>query len=510
MKSDTKIKAIFIINLLLVLAIASGALPRSAAFISLAIFTIFALWASAQDAICLFAASIPFFIALPINASFDNFNIWRIVIAIIFLKWFLGRFSLKQKTELNEIKTFFNNNVVIALAFCLAIISLLSIVNSYDAISSAKRIIYFANLSLPVFIIADLMRKNPGFYKIVLKYFLMGATALAIIGLFQLVSAFLFPFWTFHILWAKMVSLAFYGKNWSDIAFSANTWYSYSGNALRLRIFSTFPDSHSFPIYMIVAWSAWLILKSQSIRNEWKYLFTADFAQLFLLSFSIIMSQTRGIWLALIIPISLFAYLWLTKKISAFDAKKISAVFLIFIVVFLISYLILFIPQFKVADSSADGSSLIERLLSISDINETSNFSRIYIWSETLKSIAKNPLLGVGIGNYPVVLSQGVKLAKAGSSAHNLYLTVAAEIGIIGGILFALLVLLTLKYCLDIFKKGEGQYRMAGLYILFGLIWIYAYSLTDAALFDERAFLTMILIWPTVISLHKLLAKPNK
>ena len=63
---------------------------------------------------------------------------------------------------------------------------------------------------------------------------------------------------------------------------------------------------------------------------------------------------------------------------------------------------------------------------------ETSNSGRIYIWKQSLESVIASPVFGVAIGNYPVILNQDVSLAKAGSSAHNLFLQIAAEIGLIG------------------------------------------------------------------------------
>src|SRR3989338_5106073 len=102
---------------------------------------------------------------------------------------------------------------------------------------------------------------------------------------------------------------------------------------------------------------------------------------------------------------------------------------------------------------------------------------------KTLVSFARAPLLGVGIGNFPIVLDQDISLAKAGSSAHNLYLNVAAEIGFIGGILFALALALLLQYSFTIFVKSkEAELRLFGLFALLFLIWVFGYSLTDAAL----------------------------
>ena len=105
-------------------------------------------------------------------------------------------------------------------------------------------------------------------------------------------------------------------------------------------------------------------------------------------------------------------------------------------------------------------------------------------------SIKEKPFLGVGIGNYPVVLKQDIQLAKAGSSAHNLYLHIAAEMGILAGIIFICFLWLLFKRNYEIFLREEDN--LLKLYLAATLLfvpWVLIYSLTDIAIFDERALL---------------------
>ena len=129
------------------------------------------------------------------------------------------------------------------------------------------------------------------------------------------------------------------------------------------------------------------------------------------------------------------------------------------------------------------------------DLDEESNQGRIYIWRESLKSLKNNPLLGVGVGNFPVILYQQVKLAKAGSSAHNLYLNFAVESGIFALILVVLIFLEILLTILSILKSklpAKMQLLITGIFIY--LIWVFAYSFFDIALLDERVFLLFLTI----------------
>jgi len=101
--------------------------------------------------------------------------------------------------------------------------------------------------------------------------------------------------------------------------------------------------------------------------------------------------------------------------------------------------------------------------------------------------------LGVGIGNFPVVLDQRVFLARAGSSAHNIYLHIAAEMGILALAIALWFLWLVFKKSYDNFVKERDPLLVTyfAAAILF-VPWVLIYSLTDVALFDERSFLLFI------------------
>lgn len=169
---------------------------------------------------------------------------------------------------------------------------------------------------------------------------------------------------------------------------------------------------------------------------------------------------------------------------------------------FSVAYPIFGSDQFQIKKTGSE--ILAKRIRSILDLEETSNNGRIAIWKASVASIIKKPLLGVGIGNYPVVLSQETEYAKAGSSAHNLYLTIAAEIGILGLVAVLGTLLLILKSGLAVFWSNTNIFNKvySASFVLY-TIWVLFYSLTDAALFDERAFLIFAVNSAIILSLKK-------
>lgn len=505
-------KLIFWFNLFFVITIAVGAMPRQFSFILLAVYLGYVIFAKIDSALLLFAASIPFFIALPITPSFDNFNIWRLVLAVIFIKWAIYNIPFKNKLSFSQIWAYLKNNRIEALALALGIIGTISAFWSPYTMAALKRVIYFANIGVLFLITKDLVAKHEGLTLKLLKYFLLGGLMLTTIGFLQLVTAFYLPFWDFHYFWAKTVMLGLYGTDWSNIAEKANTWYSYSGGGLMLRMFSTFPDSHSFPIYLIFSMTALFTLfyetLSEKVRQSAttikqiaranKPIFKKYFLLFLLLALATILSQTRGVWLAIIVPLAVSLYL-IKKGYKTIENKLLASSFIIFAGIFIFTFAFSYIPQFRLGSQTGGGSFFLKRIISTINPDETSNFGRVEIWKATLKSIVKHPLLGVGIGNYPLVLKQDEHQSKAGSSAHNLYLTVIAEIGILGGILFVWFLYEPIRQALILYKKHKNiVIQIFGFFTVIMILWIYAYSMTDAVLFDERTFLATMLFFGMV------------
>jgi O-antigen ligase len=92
---------------------------------------------------------------------------------------------------------------------------------------------------------------------------------------------------------------------------------------------------------------------------------------------------------------------------------------------------------------NAAPSSYKERMQSLNDVgsdyNATDYYGRKQVWKRGLEYAATNPILGVGVGCFPV--AEGNRLAKVGmrgkwSASHNAYVQALAELGFPGGLTF--------------------------------------------------------------------------
>lgn len=517
---------IYLISILFIALIILGVVPRWLSFVLLLFWIVYSVFAPFENAVSLFIRNIPFFIALPITVSFDNFNSWRVISIIVFIRWLAVKFresdgdtgkksifsqikiqnlgdsiakiisvpvKIGEKVKQNFWHIFWTEHKIGYLIFILFIFAVVSLFAADYLFVGIKRIIYFVNLLLIPIVIADLIKNKNYFEKLIIDIFWV-ASFVILIGYLQLLSVYILNFAEFMYFWADTVERNLFGRGWADIVMGANTWFAYNlSSALKLRVFSIFPDSHSFPLFLL---SVLPFILASFFRKKKIYPY------IFFFFLILILTGTRGIWAAFILPISYL--LFETAKKNKLGAN-LFIVFLIFFLSFGAAYLILQKPQFMPADATEEEKAdIIKRVSSIVDLDETSNFGRIQIWRKTFNSLIRRPLFGVGIGNFPIVLQEEIATARAGASAHNLYLNIAAEMGILAGLVFLWLFWEILKRVYFLWKRvDEPKIKLFALGGMASLLWICGYNLTDAALFDERAFLMFGVLTATILALHR-------
>src|SRR3989344_3217810 len=330
---------IFAAEIILFGLIVTGILPRAVVPYLAVALAVYALFASLEDATVFFVRSIPFFIAIPLTATFDNFNTWRILSGIIFLKWLYK--------EWPDYRKYFSIPLLLLLAT-----AILSVIPAPDKMLAVKRIIYFLNLSLIGVVISDLARKDE-FAKQLTKNISIPVIIVTLIGFLQLGSTYLMDIYQFMGFWAGKVQFNQFGAGWSYIVYNlGNTWYAYYGEQISLRMFSLFPDSHSFPQFILLGLPAIF-----AVYWNKKKILTILVSLIFLAA---ILTGTRGIWAAGAASafIAVIGILWFKKiKLSQENQKifrKISLGFVAFFALFIIAFPIFASPQFRLYKLDSD------------------------------------------------------------------------------------------------------------------------------------------------------------
>lgn len=129
-------------------------------------------------------------------------------------------------------------------------------------------------------------------------------------------------------------------------------------------------------------------------------------------------------------------------------------------------------------------SAFLERLFEVGQ--DYSSLARLEIYENAARMFMDNPILGVGLNNFSVVYSSYLieELEKIIPFAHNIYVEVLVETGIVGFCAFMSMIIVsilgyikTLKYC-----KGNPEDKIIILGTLFGLLAVLMQNLTVGGL----------------------------
>ncbi|MBU1177576.1 O-antigen ligase family protein [Patescibacteria group bacterium] len=485
---------ILLTELIAIFLMVFNILPRELGLFVTGLLIFYFIFSPLEDSLWVFIASIPLFVALPITESFDTMANWRILLIVLFLVLFF-----KQGISIKLLKNNFKYYQAEYLTGIFLLIAIASLFVADDLFIGVKKIIFLINIFLLYIIIRNLIYKNK---EIIPK--IMNAMKVAIglvlgVGFLQLIMVFFMNLHKFWYLWDRNVINVFYGIDLSNLLSYSNTWFSYYSYQLpTLRMFSIFPDSHSFAFFCILSIPFFLtaiFTHKDNLKIKKVFLYFIFISCLL----AIIFSGSRGAWVSALGVFLIFLFIALLcflKKII-FWKKQIQLIlgcFIIFFILFPIASVILFMPQYiELGRDAISNASLFERTRSIIDFTEMSIKGRLEIWQRTVDSIIIRPLLGVGIGNFPLILNEDFSFSKKGSSAHNLYLDFAAEIGV-----FALFVLLVvfwkiLKRAWYFFQgkiKGNSSYLNIWIgFFVIAFLWILSYSLFDVVLLNDKVLL---------------------
>jgi len=505
------------IEVLGVVLMMTGVLPREAALFFVGIFAFFVLFAPLKQAALFAVFSIPLYTALPITESFDSMAAWRIIIAILFLRivakggwgvvfwriWRLFRHGLRfrrsetagtsepraggarMSQEIIPQPPLIRLGILVGLFFALGTLSLFV---AQEPIFGIKKLLYLANIFALFFVVREVVRNKQDFVD-VLRYAFAGSVLTLVVAYAQFIAILFVPLYTFWQWWAAHVIPIFYGANLGNLLSYSNTWFSYYENAeATLRVFSTFPDSHSFALSMVLALP--MALTFFIVNKGRARLALGMFIVLALLA--IIFSGTRGVWVGVIPVFLMLIAAYVLRRELWKPVIKIGIITLvIFALLFPVSSQLLKFSQMR--QGGIVSETTFERISTSFSTRELSNLGRIQIWKSTFESIAKRPLLGVGMGNYPVVLNENVSATKEGASAHSLYLDAASEIGVLGAILLLFIFLEIFWRAVKTFFRNQDLLlsTFAGFFAIY-FLWVMAYSAVDVVLLNDKVLLLFV------------------
>ncbi|PJE59803.1 MAG: hypothetical protein COU85_01700 [Candidatus Portnoybacteria bacterium CG10_big_fil_rev_8_21_14_0_10_44_7] len=282
------------------------------------------------------------------------------------------------------------------------------------------------------------------------------------IGWLQFLSQFWLSPAKIFAFWATKINPFFTGASLGSLVVDYPSWFFAAAGRSLLRAVAVFPDPHMLSFFLGIA--AFLSLGLFWLEKKRLYLGAFIFLSLVLgCTFS------RGGYLGLAVGAGVF--LATTWFYLGWRAKKWLAIFCLLLICVLFFY----------------GQVWLARFFSIFDLSEGSNIGRLAIWRQGLVFFAQAPLLGHGLGSYPQLVAPEL-LTAAPISAHNLYLEILVELGVVGLCLFLIPSWLCFLYLWR--RRANGL----ALGALGALVYFLVHSFFEVGIFSPAVFLEFIFI----------------
>jgi len=406
-----------------------------------------------EKLILILAFYLPFQVALNPGEGIDLASI-RVLILLLFAIWLLG--GLKNK------KIIIRKNWQTALIATFLFLNVLSVIMARNLDWSARKLLFLFSL-FPLYFVISSRPYNREKIKRLIAILLASGTLAAAIGIIQFFAQFIAGLDRVYKFWALDVIPIFLGKSFSEAVLANPSWLVNIGGHTYLRATATFPDPHMFSFYLGLLIPLAL---GMFFAAEGKKLLLAFSLAILLLAD--ILTFSRGGYLGLLAGAIAIAVIFWSRIGKKYKLAALAAVGLAAVVL-------------------SVSSPVSQRFFSIFNFREGSNQGRIETWRQAVEVVASHPLLGVGIGNYPLEIKASASYRDP-IYAHNAYLDVAAETGIIAALVWIALLFSAGKI---FFIKGKKDIllQMGAVSLLI----FAAHSLVETGIYSP-VVLTLLLI----------------
>jgi O-antigen ligase len=395
---------------------------------------------------------LPFQFALNVGENFDLVTT-RIFVPVLFLLWLVKNLARKKIWIPNKAEMW----LVIAFLF----LASLSLYLGRDASAGFRKLLYLLTIIPVFFVAADVFREEIWCRRAIVAIIFSGAIA-AVVGLFQFLFSFFIGVDKSVKIWESLAPF-FLGNSFGKIVAANSSWLVNVGGDTRMRAFGFFPDPHNFAFFVNLCLFAGLGYFFSREKNASKIWIGAVVA---LMISAISLSFSRGAYLGLIAGGLFFAIIFLKR--SGVLGKALVAVGAFFILIFIFN-----------------SNIISQRLISSFNLKEGSNAERYKNWVQAANMIQDYPLGGVGLGNYARTVDP-TAANRSSIYAHNLFLDIAAETGILNAIIFLFLIFFSIWR--NIKNNNMIRLGMAAGFVAFSV-----HSIFDTALYSPQV-LTMFLI----------------
>lgn len=429
----------------------------------------------------------PFSFALNAKEGVD-LSFLRVAIVFIFiLSIFLISLRYLKGDDLNKIVNIdgFKNKQTYFLIFFL-FFAFFSVFWSENSVWSMRKFIFFASIFPVYFLAVYFINSKEKIFKS-LRYFVWGGFIASLFGIAQFASQFIYGKEALSRFFTNDVSEFLYGRSFGSLVAQNHSWFVNIGGKDYFRAISSFPDPHTFALYLglliPIAFSFFLYKKKNRIL---------EISVLFLMFLSLLFTFSRGGYIGFLVffIFALILYFYHFKK-------KINR-----------NTLFGAIAILMISGGIFTTTIFGERFLSSFSMSDVSNNGRLGIWERSLEVFKQNPLLGAGLGSLPIFFQPSLSI-KSPINAHNTYLDIASELGIIGLILFLSIFFHAFKNLLENIRH-QNTFNYLSIGIFGSILWFLTHSFFETSLFSVPVLtsLSFLLAITTNIKRDHLEAQP--
>lgn len=275
---------------------------------------------------------------------------------------------------------------------------------------------------------------------------------------------------TFHFIVEKILPF-FLGREFAALVANYPSLLVNIGGETVLRATAVFPDPHVAAYFFGML--GFLALGMARRTGSTRYLLAAG-----IIFVADLLTFSRGGYLGLIAGTG--AYFFMLAPGFWSDSKNRVRLALFMLVLVLV-----------VLSSPVSG-----RFLSSFQLSDASSTGRIALWQEGFIAITERPLLGVGLGNY-LSSARPLLAPEAPFYAHNLYLDIALEVGLIG--LAAFLAVFIAAFA----SARTGRDNPLAASTVAALALYLAHSLVETPIFSVHATLVLVFILAVALFLRR-------
>jgi len=234
------------------------------------------------------------------------------------------------------------------------------------------------------------------------------------------------------------------------------------------RVYSTFANPNVFGAYLLMAIPICLVMihVSETVLQK---LYFASISLLLILNLGL--TYSRGCYLALIAGFIVYILFMERRLITLLTAGIVALPFVVPV-------------------------TMLERFLSIANLEDSSTAYRIFIWRATIRMLNDFWIsgLGQGIEAYNVIYPYYMFSNVSAPHSHNLFLQVFIELGIFGLIVFLLMLLAFFRAILGLFYKSNDKKTKSLLAAFFAAtIAFLIQGIFDHVFYNYRVMLTFFI-----------------